>query len=155
VTARLPIVPSGAVVVGPDVAAYLLYLLRPGLRSCERDHERLPPAVADAVQALELVAGERRTPPAGDCPHVDTPEPAARIYADTPEPAARIYADTPAARWCSTSDAAELLGVDVRTVRRMAHRGELSWRSVAGAMLVDHADVLAVADERAARSDTP
>jgi excisionase family DNA binding protein len=135
VTSRLPIVPSGAVVVGPDVAAHLLYLLRPGLRSCERNHERLPPAVADAVTALELVAGERHTPPAGDCPHVNTPE--------------------PAARWCSTSDAAELLGVDVRTVRRMAHRGELSWRSVAGAMLVDHADVLAVADERAARNDTP
>lgn len=115
-----------AVVIDAVTAPAVVVLLRDGLRRAERERWALSDETVAIVKALEALAATRRPAPSP---------------ADDP--------DVASGEWMSTADAAALLELSDRQVRRMAERGVLRSKKVGGRLLVDAADALAEADARA------
>jgi hypothetical protein len=122
-----------AVVIDAVTARAFLSLLADGRRRAVREQWRLAEEVVAGLAALDALDAQHRPAPAPP---------------GTPP-------DVASGDWVPTVDAAAILALSERQVRRMAARGLLRSKHVAGRLLLDAADVLAEADARTEAAGTP
>ena len=126
-TDDLPVLVAGPVVVlTPADAALLAALLVPGMRQAARERWRYSSREAEVLAAVERLARVHRAMPSDPI----GPDPTSAAG-----PASRM-------ELMSTTTAAEVLGVSARQVCRLAARGDLRARMVAGRWRIDPHDVL-------------